>query len=110
MTQPADPGLQPERTALAWRRTALSVTVGSLVALRVLPPELGPIGYAVSVLGLLWGLDLALAARHRYRDAARMVAAGSGATTAGVAVARTAVVSGLVGVAALVVVVVLWTR
>lgn len=125
----AHPGLQPERTALAWRRTALSVTVGSLVGLRVLPPQLGALGYAVSALGLLWGLDLVLTARRRYRDGARMLRAGgdgtpqgpttaditagpttAGPTTAGAAVARTAVISALVGLAALVAVVVLSTR
>jgi Domain of unknown function (DUF202) len=66
-------GLQPERTALAWRRTALTVAVGSLVAMRVLSGPLGPAGVALGVAGLLWSLDLARTARLRYAAAAALV-------------------------------------
>jgi Domain of unknown function (DUF202) len=48
-----DPGLQPERTDLAWRRSTLSVAVGALISLRLLPPVLGSVGLAVALGGLL---------------------------------------------------------
>lgn len=40
MTQP-DPGRQPERTTLAWRRTVLAVGIGALLSIRLLPAQLG---------------------------------------------------------------------
>jgi putative membrane protein len=60
-----DPGLQPERTALAWRRTVLSLGLGALVALRLLPPVLGVWSFAAGFAGMfLAGLIWALAGRR----------------------------------------------
>lgn len=61
-----DPGLQPERTALAWRRTALSVTITSVVAVRIMPAALGhPIWYAPGVLGLAFAAWMWWTTPHR---------------------------------------------
>ena len=63
-----DPGLQLERTSLAWRRTGLALAVGALVALRVLPvvgdsPWLFLLGGA----GLIVAVALLVLAQRRYR-------------------------------------------
>lgn len=64
-----DPGLQPERTELAWRRTALAIAIGSLLSLRVLPLALPPAheawGFAPGLVGLLAAGGVWLAARRR---------------------------------------------
>ncbi|MFH5822323.1 DUF202 domain-containing protein [Georgenia sp. AZ-5] len=62
-----DPGLQPERTALAWRRTALALTLGPLVAARLLAPQLGLLTAVAALLGLVVGGSIAGAAWIRYR-------------------------------------------
>ncbi|MCP2266985.1 DUF202 domain-containing protein [Promicromonospora thailandica] len=65
--KPAPDGLQPERTELAWRRTALSMAAFSLVGARLLPALFGDArwllpGAAGAVLaGWLW-----LASRGRH--------------------------------------------
>ena len=116
MSAPADSGLQAERTALSWRRTALAVAVGSLLGLRVLPSQLGTVGYAVSALGLAWSLDLAVTARRRYRDGSRLVRAVGrddgvgGHTTAAPTLARTAGSAAVFALAALGCIVVLVSR
>jgi len=46
---PRDPGLQPERTALAWQRTALSMGAAVLVVVRLTVGSLGAIALAVLV-------------------------------------------------------------
>lgn len=63
-----DPGLQPERTELAWRRTSLAIGVGSLVALRLLPAALNETAAAfVGLAGLLAAAFVFLASRQRAR-------------------------------------------
>ena len=67
-----DPGLQPERTELAWRRTALAIGVGSLLALRVLPsiattPAAELLLLAPGIAGVAFAVLLWVAARARHR-------------------------------------------
>ncbi|MDT0180611.1 DUF202 domain-containing protein [Microbacterium sp. ARD31] len=72
-----DPGLQPERTELAWRRTALALAVGSLVALRLLPAVLGHVAWiAPGIAGLVASGVLWLAARRRYAGVSAATSAG----------------------------------
>jgi putative membrane protein len=59
------PGAQPERTALAWRRTALAVAVGALAGGRVLEPWLGPLVWVPAVAGVLAAAVLARAGGRR---------------------------------------------
>lgn len=85
-----DPGLQPERTELAWRRTALAIGVGSLLALRIFPPlarsgvELA-VSLAPGVLGLAFAAWLVVRARVRYRRWNRALFADSRRASPGAA-------------------------
>lgn len=63
-----DLGLQPERTELAWRRTALAIATGSLVALRLLPELFGDLVWVVpGVVGVVFSAVVWFGARSRYR-------------------------------------------
>ncbi|MFI9581868.1 DUF202 domain-containing protein [Streptomyces sp. NPDC052236] len=80
MTTPAvaqerDPGLQPERTRLAWRRTTLAFAVAAVLAAReAAGGGLGPAGLvAVACSALVWLVFLRVA-HHRVRA----LSAGSG--------------------------------
>nr|WP_237728154.1 DUF202 domain-containing protein [Cellulomonas sp. APG4] len=59
--------MQPERTALSWRRTALALTIGPLVVARLLAPGLEVGAVAVAALGTACGLGLLAASIARYR-------------------------------------------
>ena len=99
---PFDPGLQPERTALAWRRTALALAVGSLAAGRVLEP-VSDGAWLLAALGVALGFGLLAAARRRGVLVDRALHAdgdlrsGPGAGL----IAATAVVAVLIGIAGL---------
>ncbi|CAM5345673.1 DUF202 domain-containing protein [Streptomyces xanthochromogenes] len=61
-----DPGLQPERTRLAWRRTTLSCTVAAVLAAKqALHQGSSPLApVAVTLSGLAWLGFLAVAHRR----------------------------------------------
>ena len=101
---PADPGLQPERTSLAWRRTALSVLVGSLGVAKILPPGWQDVAWLCGIAGLAWAADLFLVARHSYAEG-RAAVVVAGERYAGAAIARTSLAGATVGGFSLVLVV-----
>lgn len=74
--QPWDPGLQVERTALAWMRTCLSLILVALVAFRFAAYQSLPL--AIGLAGIIAPLGFATMwlAWQRYRTSARRLAAG----------------------------------
>ncbi len=62
-----DPGLQPERTALAWRRTGLSLIAGALLIARLAMDTLGHsvlVPAAVAVTLGLWVISVTVRKRR----------------------------------------------
>ncbi|AJT43004.1 hypothetical protein UM93_08985 [Psychromicrobium lacuslunae] len=62
-----DPGLQAERTALAWQRTALGLAAGSVGLGRLLLPVFGTSSYLITAAGIALCLWLWVHAEQRYR-------------------------------------------
>lgn len=100
-----DAGLQPERTALAWRRTALALAAGSLVAVRVVPALTGPWALLPTGAGLALAVAILVLAHLRYRRLHRALVEHRQPDRQpdGRLVALTGLATLLVGVAALVV-------
>ncbi|MEU6810787.1 DUF202 domain-containing protein [Streptomyces sp. NPDC046831] len=63
-----DPGLQPERTRLAWRRTTLTCTVAAVLAVRTALHD-GPTaaGLLVCALSCVLWVGFLILAQHRIR-------------------------------------------
>ncbi|GAB3268434.1 DUF202 domain-containing protein [Kineosporia babensis] len=69
MARSDDPGLQVERTTLAWIRTALAFAVVSLLLIRTGRPETIVVAILLAMAGVITaaGLGLVQRARHRGR-------------------------------------------
>jgi uncharacterized membrane protein YidH (DUF202 family) len=72
-----DLGMQAERTALAWRRTALGIGVGGVVAFRIGGPALGPGVAVAAVAGGVLALAAFWMAGRRYRAVQKSLREGS---------------------------------
>ncbi|MDF2466830.1 MAG: oxidoreductase [Ramlibacter sp.] len=92
--QSADPGLQPQRTALAWNRTTLALAINALLVLRA---GLQTGDRALLALGALVGIAavaIAVAAMRRRRQLAHGVYAPATALIASTALAVMLAASG----------------
>ena len=72
---PWDPGLQPERTALAWVRTGLALTVVSLLLTRLTAGS-GALALAVGLCGMAVGAALVVAQSRRHRRTDTLLRSG----------------------------------
>lgn len=75
---PFDPGLQPERVALSWQRTALAIAVGSLIFGRILSSTLGLWAVLPMVAGLVMAAVLGMRSQRRYTHHHRTLTSGIG--------------------------------
>lgn len=69
MSSPYDPGLQVERTALAWTRTALALALAGAVVARLTVERLGSIAVVLGLVAVASAVVMAMLAGARYRRA-----------------------------------------
>lgn len=70
MTVPFDPGLQGERTALAWSRTALALALAGALMTRVTVERLGAFAVLLGLVGVVAAVMTGVLAGARYRRGA----------------------------------------
>jgi uncharacterized membrane protein YidH (DUF202 family) len=67
-TAPRDPGLQPERTALAWQRTALALAGATIVVGRLTFGTVGVVAVVVVALGVGHAAVIFATSQRHYRN------------------------------------------
>ncbi|WP_106400485.1 DUF202 domain-containing protein [Actinocorallia populi] len=85
-----DPGLQPERTELAWRRTGLALAAGCLLSMRALSPLPGAWSAAVGLGRLALALAGLASASRRSRRTRLSLLTGTGSLPGGGLLLQTA--------------------
>lgn len=101
LTGHQDPGLQPERTALAWGRTALALVVAAAIFLRWMPHH-GWFAGTLVALALATAVAIHFTQKRRYRLGSAGISAEAGQpnTAAALALSLAVVLLGAVGIAA----------
>ncbi len=102
MSAPFDPGLQPERSALSWQRTAMAIGVGSLIYARIISPIIGMWALLAAAAGVGLAVAMMLKAHQRYRHHHRVLTTSSGRLADGLMIAVVAACVFAAGVFALV--------
>lgn len=95
-----DPGLQPERTLLAWRRTCLSFAIASAVAVRFTVESVGVVAVAAGIVGVALSLVAFAIVSRRYRNATRSLSSSGILSTDAVPLLIVTVAAVLLGVVA----------
>ena len=75
---PWDPGLQNERTLLAWLRTGLAMVGAALIVARLIATRSPLLGLLLAAVAGVLGSAIACTVRGRYRTSARSLWAGTG--------------------------------
>lgn len=100
--QPFDPGLQAERTLLAWRRTALALAVVSAAGIRFAVPAIGWVAVPVGAVGIALAMLAYIAMGRRYHRVRDTLTSTSRYPSTGWPPAAAATATVLLGVGALI--------